>query len=48
MKTVVITYKGELDEELEKELEEKLIGWDRGSSGYNFKTQERDIEYSRE
>ncbi len=44
---IKITYQGELDEKLDKELEDKLIGWEIGGSGYNFKEQERDIEFTK-
>lgn len=45
---IKISYKGELDRELDKELEELLIGWELGGSGYNFKEEERDLEFTKE
>lgn len=43
---IKIIYQGELNEELDKDIEKliKKYGYEPVGSGYNFKTKERDIK----
>ena len=44
---IQIYYKGKPNKKLEKELKEKLSNWKEIGSGYNFQTDERDLEFEK-